>query len=73
MAAAKSNDHEKLSALAHKMTPMLKQLEAWQIVRLIEPLEHRKLDMGKAEVSEYVSVICEKMQELFEGLSVEMN
>ncbi|NMH29653.1 hybrid sensor histidine kinase/response regulator [Flavobacterium silvaticum] len=71
--AASYYDLNKLSALAHKMSPMLKQLEANSIVQLLEPLEHKKIEMNKTQLKRYVLVICKKMEALFEGLLVELD
>lgn len=70
--AARLQETDKLSGLAHKMVPMLKQLEAWPIVHLLEPLEFSKTPMEKEELIRYVANICAKMEELFDGLQVEL-
>lgn len=71
--ALKEQDRNRISALAHKMSPMLKQLEAWQIVRLIEPLEFQSNTMDYEQIRESISRVCSKMEELFGALETELS
>ncbi|RZJ34000.1 MAG: Hpt domain-containing protein [Flavobacterium sp.] len=70
--AAANSDWNQMASLAHKMIPMLKQMEVFSIVELLEPIEDRKLDLDKDGMVEYTSEICRKMNELFVELRLEI-
>lgn len=70
--AAAENDLNKLSETAHKMIPMFRQMEVHSIVVLLEPLEDRKLNFDESEMKNYVSNICEKINELVIRLKIEI-
>lgn len=72
-AAAAAYNWDDMSALAHKMIPMLKQMEVHTIVRLLEPVEDKKLlHMTRQQLVDYTSDICERMDALFSGLQLEI-
>ena len=60
-----------LAAIAHKMIPMLKQLEANDIAALLLPLEDGTHEMEWAELKIYTKSICEKMLKLIDKLDKE--
>lgn len=70
--AASRNDWKSMAALAHKMIPMLKQMEVHSIVKLLEPIEDRKLDLDEDGMIAYTQDICHKMSELFVQLRLEI-
>lgn len=63
---------ERMATLAHKMIPMLKQMEVCSIVELLEPIEDRKLELDGSELVRYTSEICRKMEELFVELRLQV-
>lgn len=70
-AAVEKKDADFLSAIAHKMIPMLKQLEANEIAAMLVPLEDGAHSMSWAELGDYVRNICNKMFSLIEKLEKE--
>ena len=70
--AAAENDEQQLAETAHKMIPMLKQMEVHSVADLLIPLEERTLEMDSAELQQYIEHICDKMEELCEQLFGEM-
>ena len=70
--AASRGDWPQMSGLAHKMIPMLKQMDVFSIVRLLEPVEDRKLDLNAAELIAYTESICGKMEELLVELRLQV-
>lgn len=69
--AVENQDKDMLAAIAHKMIPMLKQLEANDIAAMLVPLEDGTHNMGWDELSAYVSQTCEKMFGLIAKLEKE--
>ncbi|NUY80734.1 response regulator [Flavobacterium sp. MAH-1] len=69
--AASQKDYVKMTSIAHKMIPMLKQMDVFSIVKLLEPIEDAKLDADTDLVS-YTSEICRKMDELFIELRLQV-
>lgn len=67
--AVKNRDDDKLGEVAHKMIPMLRQMEVNEIVRLLEPVEDHKLNITWKEKGDYVDKICQKVAELCSSLS----
>jgi len=59
--AAKEGDEQQLAEIAHKMIPMLKQMEVHSIVELLIPLEDRLLDISKSELTDYIIDLCGKV------------
>lgn len=59
-------DLEKLSQIAHKMIPMLRQIESNQAVVLLEKLESKEIPLNKVEkhIEECVKVLNGVMQVL---------
>lgn len=70
--AAAEHDEQMLAETAHKMIPMLKQMEVHSVANLLIPLEERTLTMTKTEMQHYIDHICDKMEELCEQLFGEM-
>lgn len=68
--AIKSRDDDKLGEIAHKMIPMLRQMEVNEIVGLLEPVEDHKLDVTWEEKGNYIDTICQKVTELCSLLSM---
>ncbi|MGV3461322.1 MAG: hybrid sensor histidine kinase/response regulator [Flavobacterium sp.] len=69
--AVGKKDADMLGAIAHKMIPMLKQLEANDIADMLIPLEDGTHDMDWEELAEYTSHVCGKMFELIRKLEKE--
>jgi len=61
-------DEPKMSEVAHKMIPMLKQMEVYTISDLLEPIEDNVLDFDKSQMEGYTKQIFEKLEELVEKL-----
>ncbi|MCR5861509.1 ATP-binding protein [Flavobacterium sp. J372] len=70
-AAVEKKDADFLGAIAHKMIPMLKQLEANEIAAMLVPLEDGAHSMDWEELVDYVRNICDKMFSLIEKLEKE--
>lgn len=70
--AAAEKNQSKLSETAHKMIPMLKQMEVFSIAALLEPIEDKKLDLDPQQLDDYIENICEKMDELTVKLKLEI-
>ena len=62
--AVASMDEHKMSEVAHKMIPMLKQMEVYTISDLLEPIEDAVLDFDKRQMEDYAKLIFEKLDEL---------
>ena len=71
--AAVEKNEQLLAETAHKMIPMLRQMEIHSIADLLVPLEERALKMEWHEMLEYINGICERMTELVSELQAEMN
>ncbi|MXN90986.1 response regulator [Flavobacterium sp. Sd200] len=68
--AAQQNDIEATARTAHKMIPMLRQMEVYSIVQKLVPLEEKTLVFTQQELITYiedvcsnVNVLCSKLQE----------
>ncbi|HMI06621.1 MAG TPA: ATP-binding protein [Flavobacterium sp.] len=70
--AAAEMDANKMADIAHKMIPMLKQMEAWSISELLEPLEDKVLDFDKREMENYTNDICQRIDSLCVQLKLEV-
>lgn len=64
LAAAKENDLERLSRIAHKMIPMLRQMEVYSIAEKLIPLEDREINLPTTEMRTYCKEICDALQNL---------
>lgn len=71
--AVKSQSEQQLSDTAHKMIPMLKQMEVHSIVKLLEPLEDRTYNMDWPALENYIEEICKKTEALCEAFTTEIN
>jgi signal transduction histidine kinase/CheY-like chemotaxis protein len=70
--AAINYDDKKLAETAHKMIPMLRQMEVHSIANLLMPLEDHTLNKEWPETQEYINKICERMTEFINELNIEM-
>ncbi len=71
--AVKHQNEISLSDTSHKMIPMLKQMEVYSIVKLLEPLEDRNHTMDWPAVELYVDDICDRTNTLCEAFKDEIN
>lgn len=65
--AVKQQSEQQLAETAHKMIPMLKQMEVHSIVELLIPLEDRTYDKDWTALEKYVDEICIRLNELCEA------
>lgn len=63
---------DKMADTAHKMIPMLKQMEAYSISDLLEPLEDKVLDFDQVAMQHYVNDICKRIDNLTVKLKLEV-
>ncbi|THF50400.1 response regulator [Flavobacterium supellecticarium] len=70
--AVANKDQEAIAQLAHKLIPMLKQMEVQSIVALLIPLEDKTLDFQKVNQKEYVQSIIDQLEVLIEKLKFEI-
>ncbi|PZR18843.1 MAG: hybrid sensor histidine kinase/response regulator [Flavobacterium psychrophilum] len=73
MDAVNAQSEQALAETAHKMIPMLKQMEVHSIYTLLEPLEDRTHTMSWPEVKDYVNDICARLEALCEAFEKEIN
>lgn len=71
--AVRNKDEQAIAEIAHKMIPMLKQMEVHSIANLLMPLEDRTLNKEWFEVENYVDNICQQMEKLCNLLKEEIN
>lgn len=71
--ALKAQSEQALAETAHKMIPMLKQMEVHSIVELLVPLEDRTYDMDWPALENYVKEICDKLGILCDAFTEEIN
>jgi signal transduction histidine kinase/DNA-binding NarL/FixJ family response regulator len=71
--AVKLQSEQALAETAHKMIPMLKQMEVHSIVELLVPLEDRTYDMDWPALEGYVKEICGKLDILCDAFTNEIN
>lgn len=64
---------KRMSEIAHKMIPMLKQMEVYTISDLLEPIEDQSLEYNKEEMEKYVEAIFQKLSVLISELEKEIN
>lgn len=72
LAAAQENHTENVAQIAHKMIPMLRQMEVNTIVSKLLPLEDKSLTFNEAELKIYVEDVCNSMNLLCEKLKAEI-
>ncbi|WP_294823730.1 ATP-binding protein [uncultured Flavobacterium sp.] len=70
--AAKGNDYGKLAETAHRMIPMLRQMEVNDIATLLMPLEDNNTAIASGQIEKYVQDICDKMHQLCIALENEI-
>ncbi|TRW25384.1 response regulator [Flavobacterium zepuense] len=68
--AAAENDTEELSQTAHRMIPMLKQMEVYSIAEMLMPVEDGTL--ADKDIVSYIEDICGRMDILCENLQSEI-
>lgn len=71
LAVAEMNQ-KRMAEIAHKMIPMLKQMEVYTISDLLEPIEDQALEYDKEELKNYVEVIFQKLSVLITELQKEI-
>jgi signal transduction histidine kinase/DNA-binding NarL/FixJ family response regulator len=71
--AADNDNLDRLAETAHKMIPMLKQMEVFTIAEMLIPLEDRTLEYSTQEMNEYINNICCRLETLVENLAEEVN
>lgn len=62
-------DLEQLSQTAHRMIPMLRQIESFEIVSILEKLENKEISLDKVE--NYINDIIQKLGALTDMLKTE--
>jgi len=70
--AVKNQSEQELSETAHKMIPMLKQMEVHSIVEVLTPLEDRTYNMDWQTLEKYINQICIKLEELCEAFTKQL-
>lgn len=63
----------KMAEIAHKMIPMLKQMEVYTISDLLEPVEDQSLNFDEIQTEEYMDIIFDKLKQLVSELKKEIN
>lgn len=58
------NDENQISETAHKMIPMLKQMEVFEVSDMLEPLEDFSLKLSRNETKIYIETIFQKLENL---------
>lgn len=71
--AYEANDENRLARIAHKMIPMLLQMEVNSIADLLLPLEDKSLLLAPSKLQAYCEDICRRMTTLCEALQKEIN
>lgn len=71
--AAIEDDEQRIAELAHKMIPMLKQMEVHSVAEMLIPLEERTLNLTKEARIAYIKEVCVKMKKLCESLKEEFS
>lgn len=71
--AAENMNEQEVSETAHKMIPMLKQLEAYSIVDILDPLEDKKYSGNWVKINREVSIACDQIDILLNNLKTEVN
>lgn len=69
--SAAAYDADRLARIAHKMIPMLLQMEVYSIAGLLAPLEDKTLELDAIEMAQYCKDICCRMDLLCEQLQKE--
>ncbi len=70
--AATNDDEQRIAELAHKMIPMLKQMEVHTVAEMLIPLEERTLELDKDSRISYINQVCAKMEELCNSLQEQL-
>ena len=65
-------NQKEMADIAHKMIPMLKQMEAFSISSMLEPIEDGTLGYEKKEMLAYVDTICDRIDDLVVRLKLEV-
>lgn len=67
-----ANDPDKIAQLAHKLIPMLKQMQVQSIVDMLLPLEDKTLDFQKVNQKDYLQSVIDQLELLTEKLKDEL-
>jgi HPt (histidine-containing phosphotransfer) domain-containing protein len=70
--AAQINDINTVAQVAHKMIPMLRQMEVHSIVQKLLPLEDGSVILKADELKAYTDDVCNRVDTLCEKLETEM-
>jgi signal transduction histidine kinase/CheY-like chemotaxis protein/HPt (histidine-containing phosphotransfer) domain-containing protein len=70
--AASERNEERVAGIAHKMIPMLRQMEVYSIVKLLDPLEDYAFDEDWDGIDSHILQIDDQMQELINKLRAEV-
>ena len=70
--AAQEKDADMVAQIAHKMIPMLRQMEVFSIADRLLPLEDRTIQFIDGELQLYIDDICRRVTELCIRLEAEM-
>jgi len=71
-AAASNNDETIVAQVAHKMIPMLRQMDVNTIIARLLPLEERTLHFKDGDLQLYIDDVCKRVSELCMKLEAEM-
>jgi signal transduction histidine kinase/DNA-binding response OmpR family regulator len=71
-AAAAETDAKKMADIAHKMIPMLKQMEVFSISGMLEPIEDQSLHFEREQMISYADDICRRIENLSVKLRLEV-
>jgi len=71
-AASSEMDRQKMADIAHKMIPMLRQMEVYSIADLLLPIEEKTLDFDREQMTAYADGICERIEILSVKLRLEV-
>lgn len=69
---AASGNEQLIAETAHRMIPMLKQMEIYSIAGLLAPLEERATGLSGEGLEEYIDDICERTEVLCNQLEGEI-
>jgi signal transduction histidine kinase/DNA-binding response OmpR family regulator len=70
--AAQANNIETVAQIAHKMIPMLRQMEVHSIVQKLVPLEDKSVLLNATQLVTYTDDICNRVTYLCEKLQEEV-
>ena len=71
--ALKERNEQLIVETAHKMIPMLKQIEAYHIVEILDSLEDRKYTGNWEEIELQITTACSEIETLIHHLELEIH